>query len=108
MGGGNCGLPQLLVKIYPNINDHCMFKINKLESLCNDCGHTANNDGVCIDWSVHLEDSGTVQTISGILHQLMDLRGKYLENYRCVDGCQTLNALTKPMWYSYLIHLLYN
>ena len=27
----------------------CMFKINKLEStLCNDCGHTANNDGVCV------------------------------------------------------------
>ena len=34
-------LLQLLAKIYPNINDECMFKINKLESiLCNDCGHT--------------------------------------------------------------------
>ena len=34
-----------------------MFKINKLEStLCNDCGHTTINDGVCIDWSLHLED----------------------------------------------------
>ena len=43
-------LLQLLAKIYPNINDDCMFKINKLDStLCNDCGHTANNDGVCID-----------------------------------------------------------
>ena len=43
-------LLQLLVKIYPNINDDCMFKINTLESTpCNDCGHTANNDAVCID-----------------------------------------------------------
>ena len=38
-----------------------MFKINKLESiLCNDCGHTARNDGVCIEWSLHLEDSSNV------------------------------------------------
>ena len=45
-------LLQLLVKIYPNINDDCMFKINKLElTLFNDCAHTANNDGVCPDWS---------------------------------------------------------
>ena len=50
-----------------------MFKINKLEStLCNDCGHTTNNDGVCIDWFLHLEDSSNVQTVSGMLHQLMD------------------------------------
>ena len=43
-----------------------MFKINKLEStLCNDCGQTANNDGVWIDWSLHLEDSSNVQTICG-------------------------------------------
>ena len=59
-------LLQLLAKIYPNINDDCMFKINKLEStLCNDCGHTTNNDGVCIDWSLHLEDSSNLQTIVG-------------------------------------------
>ena len=71
-------------KLYPNISDDCMFKINKLEStLCNDCGHTTNNDGVCIDWSVHLEDSSNVQTISGIVHQLMDPRGEYLANNRC-------------------------
>ena len=38
-------LLQLLAKIYPNINDDCMFKIGKLElTLCNDCGHTADND----------------------------------------------------------------
>ena len=59
-------------------NDDCMFKINKLEStLCNDCGHTANNDGVCIDWSLYLEDSSNRQAISGMLHQVMDPRGKY-------------------------------
>ena len=56
-----------LKKFTPNINDGCMFKINKLEStLCNGCGHTANNDGVCIDWSLHVEYSSNVQTISGI------------------------------------------
>ena len=49
-------LMQLLAKAYPNINDDCVFKINKLDStLCNDCDHTANNDGVCIDWSPHFE-----------------------------------------------------
>ena len=38
-----------------------MFKTNKLEStLCNYCGHTTNNGDVCIDWSLHLEDSGNV------------------------------------------------
>ena len=43
-------LLQLLVIIYPSINDDCMFKIDKLEStLCNNCGHTLNNDGVCIE-----------------------------------------------------------
>ena len=54
----------MLAKMYPNINDDCMFKINKLDpTLSNDCGHTANNDGVCIDWSLHLEDSSNVQTM---------------------------------------------
>ena len=91
-------LLQLLAKIYPNINDDCMFKINKLEStLCNDCGHATNNDGVCIDWSLHLEDSSNLQTISGMLHQFMDPRGEYVENYRCVDGCQKLNTSTKAV-----------
>ena len=83
-------LLQLLVNIYPNINDDCMFKINKLDStLCNDCSHITNNDGVCINWSLHLEDSSNLQTISGVLHQLMDPRGEYLENYRCIDRCQS-------------------
>ena len=51
-------LLQFLVKVYPNINDDFMFKMNKLESTpCNDCVHTTKNDGVCIDWSLHLEDS---------------------------------------------------
>ena len=91
-------LLQLLAKIYPNINDDVMFKINKLEStLCNDYGHTTNNDGVCIDWSLHLENSNDVQTISGMLHQLMDPRGEYLENCRCADGCQKLNTSTKAV-----------
>ena len=56
--------------MYLFINDYCIFKINKLESiLCNDCGHTINDDGVCIDWSLHLEDSSNVynRTLSNIL-----------------------------------------
>lgn len=27
----------------------------------------------------------------------MDQMGKYLENYRCLDGCQKLNTLTKAV-----------
>ena len=70
----------LLANIYPSIDDDCMFNINKLEStLCNDCGHTINNDGVCIEWSLHSEDSNNVQKISGMSHQLMNSRGEYLE-----------------------------
>ena len=41
---------QLLATNYSSINDDCMFKISKLEStLCNDCGHASNNDGVYIN-----------------------------------------------------------
>ena len=50
-----------------------MFKINKLEStLCNDC------------------------------EQLMVPIGEYLENYRCVDRCQKLNASTKAVYVTQL------
>ena len=97
-------LLQLLAKIYPNINDDCVFKINKLDS--NDCGHTTNNESVCIDWSLHLEDSSNVQTISGMLHQLMDPRGEYLQNYRYVDGCQKLNTSTKAVYVTQLPNAL--
>ena len=44
---------ELLENIYPNINDDCMFNVDKIDSiLCNDCGHTTSNDGVCIVWSL--------------------------------------------------------
>ena len=80
-----------------------MFKINKLDAtFCNDCGHTPNNDGICVDWSLHLEDSSNVQAICGMLHQLMDPRRRYLENYRCADGCQKLNTLTKAVYVTQL------
>ena len=83
---------KLLSKIYPNINDDCMFKIHELEPTpCNDCGHTTNNDVVCNDW-LQLEDSSNLQT-SGMLHQLIGPRGEHLENYRFVDGFQKLNAV---------------
>ena len=88
-----------LKKILPNINDNCMFKIGKLEStLCNECGHTRNNDGVCIEWSLHLNNSSNNQTVRGMLHQLMDPRGEFLENYSCVDGSQKKNTSTKPVY----------
>ena len=48
--------------------------------LCNDCGHTTNNNGVCIDWSLHLEDSN-IQKISAMLHQLMDPKGQYFMSW---------------------------
>ena len=84
-----------------------MFQVNKLEStLCNDCDHTTNNDGACIDWSLHLEDSSNVQTISGMLHQLMYPRGEYLENYRCGDGYQKLNTSANGVYVMKLSHAL--
>ena len=88
---------------YKNLRVDYMFKINKLESpLCNDCGRTANNEGVCINWSLHLEDSFNVQTISEMVHQLMDPRVEYLENYRYVNGCQKLNTATKAVYVTQL------
>ena len=33
-----------------------------------------------------------------MLHQDMDPKGEYLENYRCVDGCQKLNTSTKAVY----------
>ena len=88
-----------MLAIYPNINDGRKFKINKLESsLCNDCGHTTNNDGIFIDWYLHLEDSYNYQTINRMLHQLADPREEYFENYRCIIGCQKLNTSTKAVY----------
>ena len=76
--------------------------MDKLEStLCSKCGHTANTNGVCIDTSLHLEDSSNIQTRSGVLHQPMDPRGEYLENYRR-DGCERLNASSKVVYVTQL------
>ena len=36
------------------------------------------------------------------LHQLMDPRGEYLENYICVDGCQKSSTSTKTMYITQL------
>ena len=76
-----------------------MFKINKLESiLCNDCGHTTNNGGIFIDWYLHLK----IQA----MFQLMDPRGEYLENYRCVDAYQKFNTSTKAVYVTQLYNAL--
>ena len=95
--------PAVTCKNLPNINDDCMFKIDKLQwTLCNDCGHTANDNGVCIDWSLHLEYSSNIKTIGGMLHQLMDPSREYLENYRCADGYQKLTTSTKAVYVTQL------
>ena len=40
--------------------------------------------------------------MSGMLQQLMDPKGEYLENYRCVDGCQKRNKSTKAVYVTQL------
>ena len=55
-------------------------------------------DCVCMDFFVHLEDWSNVQIINVIIHQLMDPRGEYLENCRCIGGCQKLNRSTKTVF----------
>ena len=80
-----------------------MFKKNKLEStLWNDYGYITNNNGVCIDWSLHLEDSSNLQRISGMLHQFSDPNGESPENYRYVDGFRKLNTSTKAVYLTQL------
>ena len=41
-----------------------------------------------------------------MLHQLMDPRGEYLENYRYADGCQNLNTSTKALYVTQLFDVL--
>ena len=92
-------LLQLLEKIYPVINDDCMFKVAILEStLCvsNDCDHTINKEDTCIDWSLNIEDSSNLQTISGILNELMDANGRHLQDYRC-DRCNRKDSSTRAI-----------
>ena len=68
----------------------------------NNYGHTTKNDGVCFNQSLHLENSSNLQTIRGMLHQLMDPREEYIENYRCADGCQMLNTSTMVVYVTQL------
>ena len=86
-------LLQLLTKISVNIKDDCKFKVDKTESsLRSDFGHISNNDDVCIEWPLHSEDSCNVQIITWMLHQLMNSKEEYLENYKYVDLCQKLKC----------------
>ena len=48
------------------------------------------------------KDSSNIQTISGILSQLTDPRGEYLENYRSANGCQKFNASAKAVCFTQL------
>ena len=41
-----------------------------------------------------------------MLHQLMDPKGEYIENYRCADGCQKLNTSTKALYVTQLFDTL--
>ena len=73
----------------------------------NNCGHTTNNDGVCINQSLHLENWSNLQTISGMSHRLMDPREEYVESYRCADGCQIMNTLTMTVYVTQLSDALF-
>ena len=53
---------------------------------------------LCIDWSLHIDNSSNVQTIRGMLHQVMEPRVKLLKNYSCLDGCQKINTSTKVVY----------
>ena len=55
---------------------------------------------------MHLDNSSNVQAIRGMLHQLMDSRGEFLENCRYVDGCQKINTLTKAVYVTQLFDAL--
>ena len=86
-------LLQLLAEFTPILMMTAYLRlISYSQTFCIDYGHTAYHDGACTDWFLHLEDSSIVQTISGVVHQAMDPVGEYLENGRCVDGCQKLNV----------------
>ena len=81
-------LIQLLEKIYPVIVDDCMFKVTTLEStVCQSCNHTIDKQETCNHLSLHLEDTSSLQTISGILRTVMDPHGMPLLNYRCDTFC---------------------
>ena len=77
-------LLQLLATPYPNINDDCMFKIKQRKHF--------------VMIVVTLQIMMMYVMTGGMLHQLMDPRGEYLENYRCVDRCQKLNTSTKAVY----------
>ena len=57
---------------------------------------------VCVLFFCCTKDSSNIQTISGILSQLMDPRGECLENYRCTNGCQKFNASAKAVCFTQL------
>ena len=97
-------LTQLLSKIYPGITDECIFKLTMLEStVCekDDCGKAINVDNSHNVWTVELEDTRNLQTVSGILNNVMDPRGRPLTDYRC-DGCQTINSCTKAYYVTHI------
>ena len=56
-----CNIITLLSAHYCPQNFTSLLAINTLEStFFSDCSHTTNNDGVCIDWPLHLEDSSNL------------------------------------------------
>ena len=97
----------LLNKIYPVIND-CIFKVVKLETtVCenNDCGHAINKEDTSFDWSLNVKDARDFQTISGILNELMDPRGRAMPDYRC-DECSIAGSSTKAVCVTHLSEVL--
>ena len=63
------------------------------------------NDDYMFKTTDALRGFNNVQKISGMLNQLIDPRGEYLENYREADWCQKLSMSKRQyMSHNYLIH----
>ena len=72
--------------------------MNFESALCNDCGHTKNNDGVCIDWSLYLDNSSNHQTIRGVATSVNGRNKGRIFRKLDVDECHKINASTKAVY----------
>ena len=99
---------QLLNKIYPVINDNCMFKVVMLEvTVCENtaCNHTLNKTDTGVDLSLNIKDSEDVQTINGNLDDLQNPHVMLLSDYRC-DRCNIIGTSSKAVCITHLSDVL--
>ena len=97
-------LLQLLNKIYPVINDDCIFKLVKHEwTLCNACQLDTHMNVTSFDFSVPISDTTHLLTINDIVHDIMNPHGMPLNDYRCDRPiCQLVNSSTQAVSITYL------